>query len=138
MIILDTNVVSEITQPRPEPRVSAWMSAQRGRDLWLTAVNVVELRLGLVIMDPGRRRDELTKATETVLHGLRRNILPFDVHAANAYVEIASARRALGRPIMEFDCQIAAIARSLGAAVATRNVRDFEHCGIRVINPWEA
>ncbi len=95
------------------------------------------MRFGLTIMPPGRRRDGLVEVLERILRiGFANRILPFDSAAASACAEIAAARQAMGRPIPEADCQIAAIARSRGMAVVTRNVHDFEDAGIDVIDPW--
>ncbi|MEO0678794.1 MAG: type II toxin-antitoxin system VapC family toxin [Pseudomonadota bacterium] len=137
MILLDTNVISELLRPAPEPRVEAWLAAQDGAGVFLSAVSAAELRFGAALLPSGRRREALMAA----LHAIPREdfagrLLPFDDAAAEAYAEIAAARRAAGRPISAFDAQIAAIARAQGAAVATRNARDFEGCGIEVIDPW--
>lgn len=137
MIILGTNVISELLRVAPAPTVEAWLGAQDGAMIHFTAVSEAELRHGVVILPAGRRRDALAKAVEDILtEDFRNRILPFDSAAARAYAAIAAGRRAAGRPISQFDCQIAAIARAHGAAVATRNVGDFEGCGIEVIDPW--
>ncbi|MEO0760829.1 MAG: type II toxin-antitoxin system VapC family toxin [Pseudomonadota bacterium] len=139
MIILDTNVVSEMLRPTPEPRVEAWLARQDGGQVFLTAITEAELRTGVAIMADGRRRDDLAKAIDAMLReDFRGRILPFDSAAASAYATIAAERRPVGRPISQFDCQIAAIGRVHAAAVATRNVRDFEGAGIEVIDPWVA
>ncbi len=137
MIILDTNVISELSRPNPSPSVVDWFISQSTQGLHLTAISEAELRYGLEVMPIGRHRDRLLAATEGMLHkDYAGRILPFDSYAARAYAVIAAERRAAGRPISYADCQIAAIARSVGAAVATRNVRDFEGYGVRVVNPW--
>jgi predicted nucleic acid-binding protein len=139
MIILDTNVVSDLLRPAPSPAVEAWLAAQDGAQVYLTAVSEAELRRGVAILPAGRRRDALSDAVESILtEDFRARILPFDSTAAQSYAVIAAARRAGGRPISQFDCQIAAIARAQSATVATRNVGDFEGCGIDVIDPWTA
>ena len=139
MIILDTNIVSELLRPRPEPRVEAWLAAEDGLDIYLTAVSEAELRYGVAVMVDGKRRDALADAIEGILRDdFRGRILPFDSAAAAVYGVIAADRRAAGRPISQFDCQIAAIARAAGAGVATRNALDFEGCGIEIIDPWRA
>ena len=137
MIVLDTNVVSELLRPAPAKLVEAWLSAQDGATVYFTAVGEAELRHGVAILPAGRRRTALAKAIEGILEeDFRDRILPFDRAAAGAYAAIAAKRRAAGRPISQFDCQIAAIARSHEAAVATRNTGDYEGCGIEVIDPW--
>jgi len=138
MIILDTNVVSELLRPAPSPAVEAWLAAQDGATVFFTAIGEAELRLGVAILPAGRRRTSLAEAIDAVLEeDFRGRILPFDTTAAQAYAAIAATRRAAGRPISQFDCQIAAIARIRQAALATRNTADYEGCGIEVINPWQ-
>ena len=137
MIVLDTNVVSELLRPAPAKQVEAWLSAQDGATVYFTAVGEAELRHGVAILPAGRRRTALSMAIEGILEeDFRNRILPFDRAAASAYAAIAAKRRAAGRPISQFDCQIAAIARAHEAAVATRNTGDYEGCGIEVIDPW--
>ena len=137
MIVLDTNVISELLRPAPAKQVEAWLSAQDGGTVYFTAVGEAELRHGVAILPAGRRRTALAKAIEGILEeDFRNRILPFDRAAASAYAAIAAKRRAAGRPISQFDCQIAAIARAHEAAVATRNTGDYEGCGIEVIDPW--
>ncbi len=113
MIIVDTNVIPELLRPVPAERVETWLSVQDGASVYFTTTGEAELR-----------------------H--RVAILPFDRPAARAYAAIAAERRALGRPISQFYCQIAAIARAHGAGVATRNISDYESCGIELVNPWVA
>lgn len=137
MIILDTNIVSEMLRPAPEPRVEAWLAAQDGGQVYLTTISEAELRYGVGILANGKRRTALAEAIDAMLReDFRDRILPFDSAAAESYAVIAADRRGAGRPISQFDCQIAAIGRARGAAVATRNARDFEGCGIEVIDPW--
>ena len=139
MIVLDTNVVSELMRLTPDPAVMAWFSGQDSAGLHLTAVSEAELRAGAAILPPGQRRDRLTAEIDAVIgEDFAGRVLPFDSAAARAYAAIAASRRSLGRPILEADCQIAAVARARDAAVATRNARDFAHCGITVIDPWAA
>ena len=137
MIVLDTNVVSELLRPAPAKQVEAWLSAQDGATVYFTAVGEAELRHGVALLPAGRRRTALSMAIEGILEeDFRNRILPFDRAAASVYAAIAAKRRAAGRPISQFDCQIAAIARAHEAAVATRNTGDYEGCGIEVIDPW--
>ena len=137
MILLDTNVVSEPTRPAPNPSVITWLDAQISEDVYLSTITEAELRFGVAILPPGRRRERLASEIENMLReDFKRRILSFDSKAARVYAEIAASRRAIGKPISYADCQLAAIARCHGAAIATRNIEDFEHCGIEVINPW--
>jgi len=137
MIILDTNIISEFLRASPEPKVEAWLAAQDSAEVYLTTISEAELRYGVAILPEGRRRDALTGALDAILReDFRDRILAFGSVATEAYALIGAERRAAGRPISQFDCQIAAIGRVEGAAVATRNAKDFEGCGIEVINPW--
>lgn len=138
MIIVDTNVISELFRPAPAKQVEAWLADQDGANLYFTTIGEAELRHGVAILPSGKRRTALTRAIEGILEeDFRDRILPFDRPAASAYVAIAADRRALGRPISQFDCQIAAIARAHGASVATRNTSDYESCGVDLLNPWD-
>ena len=137
MIVLDTNVVSELLRPSPAARVEQWLAAQDGAMVYFTAVGEAELRRGVEILPAGRRRNSLAKVVEGILEqDFRGRILSFDRTAARAFAAIAAVRRRVGRPISQFDCQIAAIAMANSAAVATRNIADFEACGIDLIDPW--
>ncbi|WP_422648935.1 type II toxin-antitoxin system VapC family toxin [Cupriavidus sp. H18C1] len=138
MIVLDTNVLSELLRPMPEPRVTAWVAAQPAASVFTTTVTRAELLYGIALLAPGRRRDALRAATRSILdEELSGRIIPFDNDAADAYVEVSARRRMIGRPISRLDAMIAAMARSKGAIVATRNTRDFVDCGIAIVNPWE-
>ena len=138
MIILDTNVVSELLRPAPATAVEAWLSAQDGAAVFFTAIGEAELRLGVAILPAGRRRTALAEAIDAMLEeDFRERVLSFDAAAARAYAAIAADRRAAGRPISQFDCQSAAITRSRRAALATRNTADYEDCGIELIDPWQ-
>lgn len=137
MIVLDTNIVSELLRPVPAPEVEAWLQYQDGAMVRFTAVGEAELRYGVAILPAGRRRRALAAAIDAMLEeDFRGRILPFDRIAASTYAAIAASRRAAGRPISQFDCQIAAIAHVHDAALATRNTADYEGCGIEVIDPW--
>ena len=137
MIILDTNVVSELMRNSPHPEVVAWLDDQPTETLFVTAITEAEIRTGIALLPDGGRRRGLTVAAEHFFDVLfAERIMPFDSEAAQSYAEIAASRRAAGRPISQADCQIAAITRSRGALVATRDVGDFVGCGIDVKNPW--
>ena len=138
MIVLDTNVLSELLRPRPDLRVETWLASRDASMLFFTTVGEAELRHGIALLPAGRRRQALGDAVDAILdQDLRDRILPFDRAAARAYAQIAVIRRAAGRPISQFDCQIVAIASARGAAVATRNVADYLGCGVPIIDPWQ-
>jgi hypothetical protein len=138
MLILDTNVISEIMQPSPSPRVLDWWSQQQTGELFTSTVSMAEILYGIELLPKGKRRDRLLAEAEAMFNeDFAGCILPFDEDAARAFAEIAAARRTQGRPIAEFDAQIAAIARTRRAALATRNTTDFEGCGVRLVNPWQ-
>jgi predicted nucleic acid-binding protein len=137
MSVLDTNVLSEVLRPRPEPRVLDWLGGQRSASLFITTITQAEILYGIAILAPGRRRDELqTAAMAMFAEDFAGRILGFDSDAASVFAAVAAERRQLGKPISQFDAQIVAITLSRGAALATRNQRDFEACGIDLIDPW--
>ncbi len=137
MIIFDTNVVSELMLPNPNPNVSIWAARQELSTIFTTTISKAELRFGVEILPAGRRRDGLLEVVEDILRSqFHIRILPFDSPAAKAYAVIAANRRAAGRPINYSDCQIAAIAWCKDVPVATRDVDGFNNIGIEVINPW--
>jgi predicted nucleic acid-binding protein len=139
MIILDTNVLSEIVKPQPSAQVLRWLAAHPPERLFSTTVTQAEILYGFELLVSGKRRTALKAAVNGMFdEDFAGRILPFDAEAAHAFAGIAADRRASGRPISQFDAQIAAIARSHSAAVATRNIQDFEGCGIKVLNPWSA
>jgi toxin FitB len=137
VIVLDTNVISEAMRPAPDAAVMAWLRAQPLLGIATTTVSLAEIDYGLSRMSPGRRREGLEAKLRTFLaRGFGDRILPFDAAAAGLYGGIVTTRQAMGRPIDAFDAMIAAIARSRVAAIATRNVADFEGCGLTVLDPW--
>lgn len=139
MIVLDTNVLSELMRPAPQATVTTWVATQSAASLFITTITQAEILHGVLVLPPGRRRDAIEIAADAMFEeDFAGRILPFSSHAAYAYAEIAVACRQAGRPISQFDAQIAAIARSTGAGVATRNVADFEGCGIEVTDPWQS
>ncbi|MCY4408945.1 MAG: type II toxin-antitoxin system VapC family toxin [Caldilineaceae bacterium] len=137
MFILDTNVISEVMRDSPHQKVLAWIDDQFTSSLFVTAITEAEIRTGIALLPAGKRRRGLTAAAERTFEMLfSERVLAFDSEAARAYAEIASGRRVVGRPISQADCQIAAIAKSQGASIVTRDVDDFEGCGVEVLNPW--
>ena len=137
MIVLDTNVLSELVRSEPAAVVFAWVSAQPRAMLYTTSVNQAEILYGIAVLPEGRRRVALAAAAEAMFaDDFAARVLPFDQAAAVHYAEIVAARRREGRPIEAMDAQIAATALVAGAALATRDTRDFAGCGLAVINPW--
>jgi toxin FitB len=136
-VILDTNVLSELLRTDPAPQVLAWFAAQPAESLFVSAVTQAEMMLGARLMPLGRRRAALESALSAMFdEDFAERILPFDSAAVPAYVQVVSDRRSLGRPISQFDAQIAAIARRAGAKLATRNTADFEQCDVELVDPW--
>lgn len=139
MIVLDTNVLSELMRPSPDEGVVTWTAGHPSTRLFTTSITEAEILYGVRLLPSGERREAIeAAATALFAEDLDGRVLPFDRDAAAPYSRIASERRRMGRPISHFDAQIAAIARSRGATVATRNVADFEHCGVELLNPWIA
>lgn len=137
MYLIDTNLVSEAFRPQPDPGVIAWLDGTPRSDLLLSSVVVGELYLGLALMPPGRRREALAAMTDEFIDaGGEDGILPYGKVEALLFAGIAARRRRMGRPVKESDAQIAATAAAHGLPVVTRNVRDFEDCGIEIVNPW--
>lgn len=139
MIILDTNVISEVMRAAPAQPVLDWFDRQVASSLYLTTIVEAELRFGVLLLPEGKRKDHLARALDEMLEeDFADRILPFDRAAAQAYAVIAASRRRKGRAVKEADYQIGAIAASRGAALATRNVKDFIGTGFEVLNPWDS
>jgi predicted nucleic acid-binding protein len=138
MIVLDTNVLSEVMSSSPDPPVRHWLARQSSSQLFTTSISMAEIFQGIELLPQGKRRDGLSGAAQTLFAGLfSGRVLPFDEHAARAFAPIAVNRRVRGRPISLFDAQIAAIAQAHGATLSTRDIADFEGCGVRLVNPWQ-
>ena len=137
MIVLDTNVISELTRQSPAPRVISWLDALTAAEIATTAITAAELLYGVAKMPDGRRKTELAAAVHGLLSDdFQGRVLSFDEPAAHRYADIVTGREHLGRPISVADAQIAAICRTIDATLATRNTDDFRETGIELINPW--
>jgi toxin FitB len=139
VIVLDTNVVSELMRRAPEPRVVIWIDRFSVSDVLVTAVTAAELLYGVARLPDGRRKRELHRAIDRLLTvEFEGQILPFDAAAARHYADIVSSRERAGQPIDLADAQIAAICRTWSAGLATRNMDDFLGTGVDAVNPWDA
>jgi predicted nucleic acid-binding protein len=138
VIVLDTNVISELARYAPDPDVLAWLDSLEASEVATTAVTAAELRYGVARLPDGHRKRELAAVIRGILtedfHG---RVLPFDERASVRYADIVTGREHAGRPIGVADAQIAAICRDASATLATRNVSDFEETGIELVNPWK-
>lgn len=139
MIVLDTNVVSELMRPSPAAQVVAWVDQQRAADLWLTSVTVAELLAGVAVLPAGARKQRLATLVQTLLTDLFADrVLPFDATAATAYAGIVAARRRAGSPIGTADAFIAATCLAVGVErLVTRNTSDFIDTGVPLLDPWQ-
>jgi len=137
MIILDTNVLSELMRPKPSAGVTDWIGQQLQTELFTTAITEAEIFYGIELLAKGKRREQLLAAADAIFsEDLAGRVLGFESDAARVYSKIAAQRRAYGKPISHENAQIAAITRLRRAKLATRNVADFADCGIDVVNPW--
>ena len=138
MIVLDTNVISELARKEPGPGVLSWLDSLEVSEVATTVITAAEMRYGIARLPDGRRKRELAAVIRGILtedfHG---RVLPFDERASVRYADVVTDREQTGRPIGVADAQIAAICRDLGATLATRNIPDFEEAGIELVNPWK-
>lgn len=138
MIVLDTNVISELTRQTPAPGVLTWLDSLTVAEIATTAITAAELLYGVARLPGGRRKTELAAAVDGLLNDdFQGRVLSFGEPAARRYADIVSHRERLGRPIGVADAQIAAICRTVDATLATRNTDDFEETGIELVNPWK-
>ena len=137
MIVLDTNVISEIFRPSPNPGVVRWLTSLTG-DVAITSITLAELLAGVRRLPDGRRKDDLVRRINAAVEPYRgsRAVLPFDDLAAERYADVLLARQSAGAPISTADAQIAAICLAHGATCATRNFKDFANTGVELIDPW--
>jgi toxin FitB len=140
MILLDTNILSEFMRAAPSAQVVAWLDAQAADQIWVSAVTLAEIELGIALMPEGQRKSGLQMAAKAMFaEEFVGRCLPFDEYAATCYASVVVLRTRLGRPISVEDAQIAAIALAHGLMLATRNERDFELIeGLAVVNPWQS
>jgi predicted nucleic acid-binding protein len=137
MIIIDTNIVSEFMTSPPASNVLEWLNSQDSTALYLTTISIAEISFGLRAMPKGKRQQLLEdRFDQFVRTAFESRILSFDEKPARIYGEIKAYRKQIGRPLADLDGQIAAIARANCYQVATRNIKDFEDCGIALINPF--
>lgn len=137
MIVLDTNVISELMRDNPNQMVVDWFDAQPINSLSITAITEAEILTGIALLHDGRRKNHLLEFADYIFTSLfNGRVLVFDCNAAYAYADIFAQRQSIGRPISQSDCQIAAIARSHNATIATRNIADFEEIEVDLIDPW--
>lgn len=136
MIVLDTNVISEPLRRIPDPAVLEWL-ARPSDQFTLSAISVGELLTGMRLLPGGRRRDALAAAIDDLLESFEGAVLPYDDRAARSFAEISEVARNTGRPVGVEDAMIAGICQANGAALATRNTKDFAGLGIDLMNPWE-
>ena len=137
MIVVDTNVASELMKRSPSPAVAGWVRACKATELYTTSITFAEILYGIERLPGGRRKDLLRTAAEKIFAAWPDQVLAFDAAAAVQYAEIVSRRERGGSPMDGFDAQIASICRARGASLATRNVRDFTETGVDVIDPWQ-
>ncbi len=136
MIVLDSNVLSELMLPRPEEKVIAWLDRQPRSSIWTTSVTVFEIRFGLQTMPTGKRRDIYTEAFDHLLARIDHRVAPFDYEAAQYASALMASRKLQGRPREARDTMIAGIVLSRHATFATRNIRDFDDVSATLVNPW--
>lgn len=137
MIVLDTNVISELMRPQPHAGVVAWVAAQPRATLYTTSITRAEILYGIAVMPEGRRRDGLAALVAAMFDDdFAGRVLPFTAEAAPHYARIVAVRRQAGKPIEGFDALIAATALAAGGSVATRDVGGFAKCGLTIIDPW--
>ena len=136
MIILDTNVISEMMRPAPDPAVQAWLNRQAHNTVYLSVITIAEIDFGIACMPGGRRKEAMEWAASRVLERYEEMILPFNLKAAKRYAELATKARKDGRGFPMPDSYIAAIASAHQMIVATRDEAPYRAAGLKVINPW--
>ena len=139
MIVLDTNIISEVMRPQPDKAVISWLNQHSEGQLFITSITLAEIHYGLAILPDGQRKYNLQKRFDYfITQGFEQKILTFDEKAAIAYAQIMGHSKRMGQVMSFPDGQIAAITQTQRFSLATRNVKDFQHCSIALINPFEA
>jgi hypothetical protein len=139
MIVLDTNVLSELIRPEPDARVLGWLDRQASAEVAMTSIAAADLLYGVARLPEGHRKNTLTAAVRGLIaDDFRGRVEPFDAPAAEHYAEVVAARERAGRPISTADAQIASICRRANATLATRNSKDFQHTGVTLLDPWDS
>lgn len=137
MIVIDTNIISELMKPTPMPSVIDWIDSQDTADIFITTITIAEISYGITVLPEGNRKINLEDAfSKTLNEAFKHRVLSFDEAAAHCYGNLMGHRKLLGRPMSIPDGQIAAIAISHHFSLATRNVRDFANCELEIINPF--
>ncbi len=137
MILIDTNIISEMMKHKPDPSVIGWIDKQNFLELYVSTINIAEILYGIRALPQGKRRVFLEEAFKKMIQEVfEYRVLGFDENAADNYGSIMSQRKSLGRPLGILDGQIAAIAKANYLDIATRNIKDFSDCGINLINPF--
>ncbi len=137
IVVIDTNIVSELMKPEPHGRVSSYIDALDPASIFLTSITVAEIRYGIGRMPAGHRQARLRAAADDFFELVGERTLAFTPDSAREYADLTVEREIIGKPITVFDAMIAAICREVEATLVTRNVRDFADVGLKVINPWE-
>ncbi len=138
MILLDTNIISELMRPEPDALVMTWLDKQFRDELYISSITKAEIEMGIAILDEGKRKQNLSKAAELIFKNFAHRCLPFDSNSTKQYADIIASSKKQGRPITVEDALIAAIAKQNSALLATRNTKDFDFLeNLKWVNPWE-
>ncbi len=137
MLLLDTNVLSELLKPAPNQAILAWLDAQPRSQLFTTSITRAEILYGVALLPRGSRREKLRKAAAAIFdEDLEDKVLSFDAAAADHCADLAARRKQADKPIGQLDAMIVGIAQAHQARLATRNIRTFVDCEIQLVDPW--
>lgn len=138
MIVIDTNIISETMRPKPNRKVIAWLNQQHSLDLFVSSISIAEISYGLYVLPDGKRKQQLhIRFEQFINNAFQFRLLTFDEPAARMYGRVMGEAKRTGHPMSIADGQIAAIALANDFAVATRNIKDFNYCGVRLVNPFD-